>query len=171
MWSYIYEKFSKNPSQLRVVKHLISTGIRVLKNSDEGPLLFCNDIEIKPNTLARACKVDRRVVMSVTEKITGDLKLYEFFSDLKCTADLSRSSIKMGYGVIEISPESADKPGIVAGVSDIISKSGISIRQVIVDDPELVDDPKAVIVTDKKIPSELFADLKNVEGVRAITLL
>ncbi len=77
----------------------------------------------------------------------------------------------MGYGVIEISPESADKPGIVAGVSDIISKSGISIRQVIVDDPELVDDPKAVIVTDKKIPSELFADLKNVEGVRAITLL
>ncbi len=171
MWSYIYRKFSKNPSQMKVVKHLMSTGIRIVKSSDTEPLLFCNDIEIKPNTLARACNVDRRVVMTVLEKITGDKNIYDFFSELKCIADLSRSSIRMGYGVIEISPESADKPGIVAGVSAIISRSGISIRQVIVDDPELVEDPRAIIVTDRKIPPELLTDLKNVEGVRAITLL
>ncbi|KAA8922951.1 ACT domain-containing protein [Thermoplasma sp.] len=170
MWSYIYEKFSRSPSQLKIVKKMFSVGIRVAKLYDE-PVLMCGDIEIRPNTLAKATGTDRRSVMSVIDRIIKDETLYPVFSQLEPVANLWKASSKLGYGVIEILPESASKPGIIAGVSTIIARRGISIRQVIVDDPELVEDPKAVVVTEQKVPPDIIQELKSVEGVRAITIM
>ncbi|BAB59596.1 hypothetical protein [Thermoplasma volcanium GSS1] len=171
MWSYIYDKFSRSPSQLKIVKKMISTGIKVTKSFDNEPVLMCGDIEIRPNTLAKAAETDRRSVISVINRIANDDKLYPFFSQLEPVANLWKASVKMGLGVIEIIPESANKPGIIAGISSIIAKHNISIRQVIVDDPEIVEDPKAVVVTDQKVPAELIPELRSVDGVKGITIL
>jgi len=77
----------------------------------------------------------------------------------------------MGLGVIQIVPESASKPGIISAIASIIARENISIRQVIVDDPELVSEPKALIVTDSKIPPNLLPEMRNVPGVMAVVIL
>lgn len=170
MWKYVKDAFSKQPSQLRVATKLISLGLRVVKE-DEEARIYCEDIEIKPNSIARAIGVDRRVVVGVIDKITGDSTLASFFRDLVPVANLGRASSRMGFGVIQIVPESAGKPAIIAGVSQIIAREGISIRQVIVDDPELTEDPKGIIVTDSPVPASLLPEIRKVPGVQAVVIL
>jgi predicted regulator of amino acid metabolism with ACT domain len=71
---------------------------------------------------------------------------------------------------VEISVDDADQPGILADVSSIISGAGISIRQAIVEDPELNEDPKLYVVTRSEVPAELIPLLKKAKGVRELTL-
>lgn len=170
MWKYIKDEFSKQPSQLKVVKKLVSIGLRVARD-DDAIKIFCDDIEIKPNSLAKALNVDRRVVVEVIEKIVRDNTLGPFFSDLFPVANLGRASSRMGFGVIQIVPDSASKPAIISGVSQIIAREGISIRQVIVDDPEINDDPRGIIVTDSPVPPSLLPEIRKVPGVEAVVIL
>ncbi len=170
MWKYIKDEFSKQPSQLKVVMKLVSIGLKVMQ-TDEGARIFCDNIEIKPNSLAKALQVDRRVVVEVMEKIVKDSTLGPFFQNLFPVANLGKASSKIGLGVIQIVPDSAARPGIVAGVSQIISREGISIRQVIVDDPEINDDPRGIIVTDSPVPASLLPEIRNVPGVEAVVIL
>lgn len=171
MWEYINRKFEKYPSQQKVVKKMISLGLSIKKDNEGAGHIYCESIEIKPNSLATSLGVDRRVVVEVLEKILKDSTLYKFFMDLRPVAHLGTVSSKMGMGVIQIVPEMASQPGIIAGVANIISRANISIRQVIVDDPELIEDPRATIVTDSPIPPDLLPDLKKVRGVSAVVIL
>src|SRR5712692_3186581 len=70
----------------------------------------------------------------------------------------------------EIVPTNASKPGILAGVAAIIAQAGISIRQVIMDDPEIVDDPHGFIVTEAPVPERLLPQIKQVDGVKSVVL-
>ena len=85
--------------------------------------------------------------------------------------DFGKVSSRLGLGVLQIVATSASKPGIISVVSQIISRENISIRQVIVDDPELVDNPKATIVTESPIPGRLLEEMKSVPGVGAVVIL
>lgn len=171
MWEYIREKFKKYPSQTKVLKKLISLGLSVRKDHEGVPKIYCDDVEVKASSVAFSLGVDRRAVLDILAKIVDDSELARFFSDLKPAPDFRRVSSKLGMGVIQIVATSASRPGIVSGISQIISREGISIRQVIVDDPELVDEPRATIVTDSPIPGKLLSDLKAVDGVEAVVIL
>ncbi len=149
---------------------LVSIGLRVASTED-GIKIFCDNIEIKPNSIAKALGVDRRVVVEVVEKIVRDEVLGPFFRDLFPVANLGKSSRTMGFGVIQIVSDSATRPGIISGVSQIISREGISIRQVIVDDPEINDDPRGVFVTDSPVPASLLPEIRKVPGVEAVVIL
>lgn len=170
MWKYIKDAFSKQPSQMKVVTKLVSIGLKVIRLDDDIKI-FCDDIEIKPNSIAKAMNVDRRVVVEVMEKIVKDSTLSAFFRELSPVANLGRASSRMGFGVLQIVPDSADRPAIISGVSQIISREGISIRQVIVDDPEINDDPRGIIVTDSPVPPSLLPEIKRVPGVQAVVIL
>lgn len=150
---------------------MISLGLSVRRDFEGEGKIYCGDIEIKPNSLSRSVGVDRRVVLEVTRKILEDEMLAGFFEGLSPTASIGASAAMMGFSVIEILPESAQKPGIVAGVLSIIAEKGISVRQVISDDPDLTEDPKTIIVTETQIPSELLNELRSVPGVKALVLL
>lgn len=171
MWEYIREKFRRYPSQLKVMRKMIALGLSVVKDNENTPRIYCDDVEIKASALAFSLGVDRRAVLDILVKIVNDPELARFFTDLKPAPDFRKVSSKLGMGVIQIVPTKASRSGIVAGVSQIISREGISIRQVIVDDPELVDDPRATIVTDSPIPGKLLSDLKAVDGVEAVVIL
>lgn len=171
MWDQIKGKFVRNPSQQKVVKKMISIGLNVEMDMDSKLRIYCDGIEIKPNSLAEAINVDRRVVVETLRKIANDPDLLEFFQSLRPVSNLGVASSRVGMGVIEILPDSAGKPGIISGVADIIAKENISIRQVIGDDPDLVEDPKAVIVTDVPVPSALLSKIKAVPGVKAVVIL
>lgn len=47
----------------------------------------------------------------------------------------------------------------------------MSIRQAIVDDPELSPEPKLSLIVEKKIPGELIPELLNVKGAEDFNLL
>ena len=171
MWDQISGKFVRNPSQQKVVKKMISIGLNVEMDIDRKLRIYCDGIEIKPNSIAEAISVDRMVVVETLRKISEDSTLLEFFQNLRPVCNLGMASSKVGMGVIEILPDSASRSGIIAGVADIIAKEKISIRQVIGDDPDLVEDPKAIIVTDVPVPPGMLARIKSVPGVKAVVIL
>lgn len=150
---------------------MAAIGLSVKRDFEGAGRIYCSDIEIKPNSLARSAGVDRRVVLEVVRKILEDEALMSFFEGLEPTTAPGKSASVMGFSVIELIPESADKSGIISEFLAIISRRGINIRQVIADDPDLVDEPKATIVTETQIPNDLLRELKEVKGVKALVLL
>ncbi|MCL5731208.1 MAG: regulator [Candidatus Thermoplasmatota archaeon] len=169
-WKQIEEKFQKSPSKLETIKTLISLGISVRKEYDEIRF-YSGSIEIKSNAISRGTEIDRRVVAEVAGIIVNDPLLSEIFSGIKPIPDLSGIGAKFGFGVIEIIPVEASTPGIIAGVLDVIASSGLNVRQVIVDDPEIVREPRAKIVTDRPVDPALIPSIRNVAGVRAVVIL
>ena len=76
----------------------------------------------------------------------------------------------LGLGVVEITPVDAKMPGILANSAQILARNGLSIRQAIVDDPELSPEPKLTLIAERKIPGELIPQLLNVKGVAKVSV-
>jgi len=170
MWDYINKVFENYPAEKKVVQKMLKIGISVKILYDE-PKLFCESIEIKPNSIARAFHVDRRVIVNMIQKIINDPELFDFFSNLEPMSNFENSGSKIGFGVIEIIPTDASMPGIIAGVMNVLAESGISVRQFIADDPDLVDNPRAIIVTTNTITGDVLNGIKKATGVKAVMLL
>ncbi len=170
MWDYINEIFEGYPAEMKVVQKMTEIGISVKIVYDE-PKLFCDEIEIKPNSIARAYHVDRRVIVNLIQKVISNKRLYEFFSNLSPVANFENSGSKIGFGVMEIIPVDAAKPGIIAGVMKLLADKGISVRQVVTDDPDLIDNPRAIVVTTEKVTGSVLDEIKKVDGVKAVLLL
>ncbi|MEM3581647.1 MAG: amino acid-binding protein, partial [Candidatus Bathyarchaeia archaeon] len=73
-------------------------------------------------------------------------------------------------GVVEITPVDARIPGILANSAMILAKNGLSIRQAIVDDPELSPEPKLTLIVEKKVPGELIPEFLKVKGVAKVSI-
>ncbi len=170
MWDYINKVFNNYPAERKVVQKMLKIGISV-KILYDGPKLFCDSIEIKPNSMARALHVDRRVIVNMIQKIIDDHELFDFFSNLEPMSNFENSGSKIGFGVIEIIPVDASMPGIIAGVMKVLADNGISVRQFIADDPDLVDNPRAIIVTTNTVTGDILNNIKTVNGVKAVLLL
>src|SRR3989304_6282388 len=83
--------------------------------------------------------------------------------------ELSDTAIaRAAGGDRRVIPTSASKPGLLAGLATAIAEAGVSIRQVIVDDPEITDDPHAFIITEQPVPERLLPKIKAVEGVKSV---
>ena len=76
----------------------------------------------------------------------------------------------LSLGVLEITPVDAKIPGILANCATLLAKNGLSIRQAIVDDPELSPEPKLVFIVEKKIPGELIPQFLGVNGVAKVAV-
>lgn len=163
MWSKIYNYFRTYPAQLRVAERLLAYGLRVTDGK-----IKCGDIDLSEAKIARAVGVDRRAVVSTIETIMATKNLQQIFSNLLPTCHLKEAAPQMGWGVVEIIPEDASMPGILSSVSSRIAKAKISIRQAIVDDFDLSEEPKLYIVTEKPLPSHLLSQLRAAPGVKGI---
>ncbi|MHB1507062.1 MAG: regulator [Cuniculiplasma sp.] len=172
MWDIIQEAFGKYHSQMSVVKYLINYGFSVKEKYDNEYGIFCGSVEVRSNSLALSVGVDKRVVIQVVSKIVGDKTLFEFFSKLTAIADMSSAVSKlMNLVVLEIIPEDASKPGIISDALKIIADSGVGIRQVIVQDPVMVDEPRARIVTDSPLNPEVISKIRNIPNIKGLTIL
>lgn len=163
MWNRIYDHFKSSPAQQRVVELLLCYGLRVHQEK-----LYCGSIELSFVKVARAIKVDRRVVMRVVSTIWSEPSLRGIFKALKPTCHLKEMAPEIGWGVLEIIPIDASMPGILAAVSSIIADAHISIRQAIVDDFQLLEQPRLYIVTEEPLPGHLFATIRENKGVKGV---
>lgn len=139
-----------------------------LKLRDGRP--YCVEVEIAHIALARAAGVDRRIVKAALERIESIPELRELFTHLEPTSMLAAVAPQMGWSVLEIIPTNAGAPGILAEVATVIAAAGVSIRQAIVDDPELSHEPRLLVVTDSPLPPEYIPSLRRCAGVKSLIL-
>ncbi len=165
MWEEIAREFGVYPGQAKVARLMIKLGLRVREGK-----IYCGDIRLSDVALARSVGVDRRVVRATAETISGSAELMRFFGNLLPVANLSMAAHDMNWGTVEISVDDPEQPGIIADVAKVIADAGISIRQAIVEDPELNEDPKLFVVTESEVPPELLPLLRRAKGVKELTL-
>ena len=165
MWAKLRPHFKGYPGQERVAQLMVNYGLRV-----KGDGVFAGDIGLTDTAIARAAGVNRRVVTATVGTIRKNSLLSDFFGKLWPVCHLGNVAPMMGWGVIEILPTNASRPGILAGTSGIIAQANISVRQVIVDDPDIFEDPRALLITDRPLPERLLPKIRKLEGVRGVVI-
>jgi predicted regulator of amino acid metabolism with ACT domain len=163
MWRTIAKYFNKYPKRKKLAQKLLEYGLKIYDKK-----VFCGEIELSDSKISRAFNVDRRIISSTIETILDNEELRKVYSKLKPTCHLRDVAPIMKWGVIEIIPENPSIPGTLAEVSRIIADAGISIRQAIVDDFELSENPRLFIVTERQIPGKLIPKIRGARGVNAV---
>lgn len=165
MYRVLEEAFIHFPMRRKVAEALLRYGLRVSKNGT----ILCDEIEISPAKMARALKVDRRVVIETASMIAGNKALFSFFSELRPTAFIGKAAKLLGFEVIviEADPHAA---GIVSSVSSIIAKERVCIRQIVADDPDIYPNPKLTIVLEKPISGKAIDKLRKIKGITKIAI-
>lgn len=166
MWNNVKKYFEGHPERLKVTRVLIENGLSI---RNQG--IYLNEIEIPPIRVARVAGVDRRTVKETLNAIQANRELRLIFESIRSAGHSLREIAKyLNLGVVEITPTDAKTPGILSGSAMILAKNGLSIRQAIVDDPELSPEPKLTLIVEKKIPGELIPELLNVKGVAKLSV-
>jgi hypothetical protein len=164
MFDEIMEKFEGSPSQQAVIRLLLERGFSV---NDDGRVVS-GGIEIPNTGIAREIGVDRRVVDSTTDAILADEELRRIFQNISAIPSLMDLAPVLDLTVLTIEVAAADEGGIVAEVTSLLAEAGITIRQIISDDPEFSDDPKLYIITDDPVPGELLVAVRDLPFVRKV---
>jgi len=166
MWSKVIDHLKGYPERLSVVRVLIKNGLSVKDGK-----IFCNDIEIPSARIGRNAEVDRRTVNETIKTIEDNPELRVIFRHMRSAGhSLKEVARYFNLGVVEIEPENAKTPGILAKTASLIAQKNISIRQAIVDDPELSPEPKLTLITETKIPDELISKFLKIKGVSKVSI-
>jgi len=166
MWSNMKKYFEGCPERLRVARVLVENGLSVRNGG-----IYLNEIEVPPVRIARVAGVDRRTVNETLAAINANRKLRLIFESLRSAGHSLKEVAKhLSLGVVEITPVDAKIPGILANCATLLAENGLSIRQAIVDDPELSPEPKLVLIVEKKIPGELIPKFLSVNGVAKVAV-
>ena len=165
MWDLLTRYFQRYPAQSRVAQTLLTQGLSV---RDDG--VYSGNVAISDTALARACEVDRRIIAATVETIRREPELSKVFSRLRPTGLLKDVAPQLRWGVIEIVPADAREPGILAHVATVIAKRGISVRQAIVDDPDLVEEPRLYVITEGPVPMDVIAEIREGRGIKSVVI-
>lgn len=159
------DRFSRLPAQARVVRLMMTYGLRVAEGK-----VHCGEIPLKDSSIARVAGVDRRAVAATVRTIEGDSELSEVFSRLRPACDLLDVAPLMGWGSVKIVPAGPSGPGVLAGITEIIAEAGIGVRQALMEDDAVSDHPRAHIVTDGRVPERLLPRIAALDGVESVAL-
>ena len=166
MWNSIKKNLEEYPERLKVARILVENGLSIRNGK-----IQLNQIEIPPIRIARAAGVDRRTVNQTLIIIKENRELRQIFEEIRPAGHSLREIAKqLDLGVLEITPDDAKTPGILANSAKILTDAGLSIRQAIVDDPELSPEPKLTLIVERKIPGELIPQLLEIKGVAKISV-
>jgi len=166
MWNQIKTQLQEYPERLKVARVLIENGLSAKNNK-----IFLNQIEIPPVRIARVAGVDRRTVNETLNTIKENPELRMIFEEIRPAGHSLREIAKhLNLGVLEITPINARSPGILSNAAMLLNRAGLSIRQAIVDDPELSPEPKLSLIVEKKIPGELIPELLKISGVAKVSV-
>ncbi len=162
----ILGRFEDSPGQRRVIRLLLERGFSV---NEEGRVVS-GGIEIPNTGIAREADVDRRVVNATTDAVLADEDLRRIFTNISAIPSLMDLAPVLDLTVLTVAVAEAEAPGLVAAVTSAIAERGITIRQVISEDPEFTDEPRLYVIVDGELPGELINEIRRLEFVRRIEL-
>jgi hypothetical protein len=167
MWRHVRKRFERQKARIDVIKKIIEIGACITKDGN----LAVSDVELPFSSLARAINVDRRVVTTTVQQILKDEFLSKVFQRVKPVGiNLAPIASLLGYSVLVITSVDPHKPGIIASVTTVLANHNVVIRQVLADDPDLVEEPKLTLVVDGDIPSEALNEIRKLDLVKSLTL-
>ena len=166
MWQEILDKFKRFPAQEKVIRLVLQRGFQI----NDQARVVSGQIEIPHAQIAKELEVDRRVVDTTAQAIREDEVLWKVFRNVRSMIYLGEVAPILGLGVIENTPVNAIKTGLLGDVASAVARNGLSIRQAVSDDPYFVESPKLTIITEGKIPGDLVILLKEIEGVKRVTV-
>jgi predicted regulator of amino acid metabolism with ACT domain len=165
MWEKVEKFFSKNPKKLKVIKTILELGCCI----KEDKKIYCGPFEIPYSKIAIPLDVDRRVVINTVKLVLKNPELKKIFLNIRPAGPSFREIAKeFDFGVIEIHAD-PEVVGIIAHISALIAEEGVSIRQILADDPTLFPDPKLTIITEKYLEIEVRRFLE-IEGVNSVEI-
>ncbi|MEW6722142.1 MAG: regulator [Candidatus Micrarchaeota archaeon] len=165
MYPILEDAFIRFPMRRKVAGLMLQQGMRIGKKGG----IFSGEVEVSPVKIARALGVDRRVVLETAQMIRDVPELFGIFGSLAPTAYIRDVAGHLGFEVIEIEAE-PHAIGVVSEAASIIAKAGISIRQIVSDDPDIYPAPKLTIVLEKRLPGEALAKLRNLKAIRRLSI-
>jgi predicted regulator of amino acid metabolism with ACT domain len=166
MCNKIKNQLQEYPERLKVARVLIENGL-----SAKNDKIYLNQIEIPPVRIARVAGVDRRTVNETLNTIQTNPELKMIFEEIRPAGHSLKEIAKhLNLGVLEITPINAKSPGILSNAAMLLNRAGLSIRQAIVDDPELSPEPKLTLIVEKKIPGELISELLKISDVAKVSV-
>ncbi len=166
MWNKIKGQLEDYPERLKVARVLIENGLCA-----KGDKIYLNEIEIPPVRIARVAGVDRRTVNETLCTIEENPELRMIFEQIRPAGHSLKEIAKpLNLGVVEISVVNARSPGILSQAATLLNAAGLSIRQAIVDDPELSPEPKLTFIVERKIPGDLISELLKISGVAKVSV-
>ncbi|MDO5862286.1 MAG: ACT domain-containing protein [Thermoplasmata archaeon] len=157
--------FDGYPSQEKVAKLLLESGMRV-----EAGRAYCGNVEQGDSAIGRACGVDRRVVRTTLERISATPELDAIFSKLRSTLSMVDLASEIGCSAMVINPTDSTMPGILADITGVLYKHGVSVRQAMVDDSGDEGEAVLLVVVYGRIPPGAIPDLKACRGVDSVLL-
>ncbi|MDW8045406.1 MAG: amino acid-binding protein [Nitrososphaerota archaeon] len=167
MWRKIEEKFYRQKSRAAVAKKMIELGIRIGNDLK----LYVGDVAVGDVALARSLNVDRRVIRKTVNQIMNDDYLRDIFTRITPVgASFVNIAERLGWSVLVIAAD-PHRPGVIAGVTSILAKYGVVIRQALADDPDLVAEPRLTLIVEGKVPPEAIDQIKSLDVVKSLTLL
>ena len=166
MWAKILKMFESQPKRLAVVRVLIENGLGVRNGK-----IYCNELEVDMVEVARVAGVDRRTVAQTVKAIESNPELSMIFRYLRSAGHSLREVAKyLGFSVLEITPTDARIPGILAKTAGLLAEKGISIRQALVDDPDLHPEPRLSLIVEGEIPGDVVSKALKIKGVARVSV-
>jgi predicted regulator of amino acid metabolism with ACT domain len=166
MFDEILEKFEGSPGQRAVVRLLLERGFSV---NEEGRVVS-GGIEIPNTGIAREVGVDRRVVNATTDAILADEQLRRIFQNISAIPSLMDLAPVLDLTVLTVTVADETQPGIVADITTRIADRGVSIRQIVSEDPEFTENAQLYVVVGGDLPGDLITEIQEVDYVRKIEL-
>ena len=167
MWPDVKKQFSRQIVRSDIVKKMIECGMRVSPDLK----IYVGDVEVDYAAIGRAVDVDRRVVKQTVEQIKKSDFLYSIFSKISpLGSSLVNVVSALGYKavIVEADPRSA---GVMSGVTAVLAKHGLVVRQALADDPDMVQDAKLTIVVEGELTGEVMEDRNKLGNVQSIKIL
>lgn len=165
MWETVESHFSRYPGQRKVANYIMDNGLSV----QDGEIRL-DKIRISKTELARVVGVDKRVVFATVSTITKEPELASIFGKLLPSCSLVQVAPEMGWDVLAITLSDPAYPGVLGNVATTIGKAKVSIRQAIGEDPTF-SSGLLYIVTETSIPGYVLNEIKDIEGVRTVTIM
>jgi uncharacterized protein len=166
MWEKIRTLFQAHPERLKVAEFILRNGLSIRDNK-----IRINEIEVPILKVARVAGVDRRTISETIRAINADKDLRIVYGNLESAGPSLRAAAKqLGLGVLEITADDPARAGILAQTSKVLAEEGISIRQALVDDPELNPHPKLILIGDRPIPGKAIPLILKVPGVAKVSV-
>lgn len=167
MWNKIQDMFKDNPKKLIVARTILELGLCI----DEKKRILCGTIEIPYSKVAKALDVDRRVVISTLDIILENNELKKIYTRIRPVGPSFQEVAKLAefeFGLVEISAD-PNTVGIIANVTELVAKEGVSIRQIFAQDPDLYPDPKLILLTDHPI-TDITDKFLKIPGVKSVQI-
>ncbi len=166
LWKKVQALVGGHAERLQVARLCLENGLAIRKDG-----IYLKQIEIPTARIARGAGVDRRTVVETVRMVSGDQSLSAIFGNLQ-SAGLSLRGVakQLGLGVVEITAEDPKTVGILSSSSTLLADAGISIRQALVDDPELVPEPKLTLIGDRSVPGKIIPEMLKIRGVAKVSV-